>query len=129
MFDWLQPRNGPVFDGFESREVVYAKDQPQYIPLRSLVSSDYTHSVISRWTLTPEQRKAVADGADVFLELATFGHPLTPIRMAVSDGQVDSDFLRDELQIDVTPPRMQCPADKMTDAEVEAKKAAGRGDG
>jgi len=121
MFDWLQPKDGPVFEGV--REVVYAKHQPQYNPLRSVVSSDHTHSVISRWTLTPEQRKSVADGADIFLELATFGNPLTPIRMAVSDGNISRDFLRDELNIDLTPPRQQCPADKMTDAQVEAKKA------
>jgi hypothetical protein len=125
MFDWLQPRDGPVFDGFESKEVIYAKHQPQYNPLRSLVSADHTRSVISRWTLTPEQRKAVADGADVILELATFGHPLTPIRVAVSDGNISPDFLRDELNVDITPPRVQCPADKMTDKEVEAKKAEG----
>ena len=89
MFEYLSPRNGPVIDGLESKEVVYAKDQPEYIPLRTLKSDGSMGAVISRWTLTPEQRKAVADGADIFLELSTFHNPLQPIRMAISDGNVD----------------------------------------
>jgi hypothetical protein len=36
--------------------------------------------------LTPEQREAVANGADIFLELITFHMPMNPIRIAVSDG-------------------------------------------
>ena len=127
MFEYLSPKDGPVFEGFEKLEIVYAKHQPQYAPLRTLVSTGPERAVISRWTLTPEQRKAVADGADIILELATFGKPLQPIRMMVTDGKVDSLWLVDQLFIDRTPPRQQCPADagaKMTDAEVEAKKAA-----
>jgi hypothetical protein len=85
MFEYLKPRNGPVVDGLESQEVVYAANQPEYIPLRSLRADGRMGAVISRWTLTPEQRRAVAEGADVFLELSTFNQPLQPIRMSVSD--------------------------------------------
>jgi hypothetical protein len=94
MFDYLSPKNGPVIDGLEAQEVVYAKDQPEYIPLRTLKSNGSMGAVISRWSLTPEQRKAVADGADIFLELSTFGNPLQPIRMAISDGKLDPDWVR-----------------------------------
>lgn len=94
MFDYLQPRNGPVVDGMEAQEVVYAKDQPQYIPLRALVSDGPMGAVISRWTLTADQRKAVAEGADIFLESNTFHQPLQPIRMAISDGKLDNDWIR-----------------------------------
>jgi hypothetical protein len=89
MFDYLSPKDGPVIDGLESQEVVYAKDQPEYIPLRTLKSDGPMGAVISRWTLTQEQRIAVVNGADIFLELSTFGNPLQPIRMAVSDGKMD----------------------------------------
>jgi len=89
MFEYLKPRNGPVVDGLESQEVVYAADQPQYIPLRTLRANGHMGGVISRWTLTPEQRKAVANGADIFLELSTFHEPLQPIRMVVSDTSGD----------------------------------------
>jgi hypothetical protein len=85
MFEYLKPAQRPVIDGLEEHEVVYAKDQPQYLPLRSLRSNNRNVDVMSRWTLTPEQRKAVADGADIFLTLMTFGNPLQPILMAVSD--------------------------------------------
>lgn len=94
LFDYLQPRNGPVVDGLEHQEVVYGKGQPDYIPLRTLQSGGRMGAVISRWTLTPEQRKAVAEGADVFLELSTFGGPLQPSRMAVSDGKLDPCWVR-----------------------------------
>lgn len=90
MFDYLKPADKPVFAGLESEEVVYAKDQPEYIPLRTLVSSGPDRRVISRWTLTDEQRKAVAEGADIFLELSTFGKPLQPIRIMVSDGKTNN---------------------------------------
>lgn len=92
MFDYLSPKDGPVVEGLESQEVVYAKDQPEYIPLRTLVGQGANHPVISRWTFTPEQREAIANGADVFLELSTFynretgqPNPLQPIRMSISD--------------------------------------------
>jgi hypothetical protein len=94
MFDYLQPRNGPVVDGLEAQEVVYAKDQPEYVPLRTLKSSGRMGAVITRWTLTPEQRKAVAEGADIYLELSTFHQPLQPIRMAVSDGKLDPRWVK-----------------------------------
>jgi hypothetical protein len=94
MFDYLSPKDGPVIDGLESKEVVYAKDQPEYIPLRTLKSDGPMGAVISRWTLTQEQRIAVVNGADIFLELSTFGNPLQPIRMAISDGKVDPNWVR-----------------------------------
>src|SRR5271154_6677019 len=87
MIDYMQPHDGPVIDGLEDFECVYAANQPEYLPLRTLVCAD--GRVVSRWALTPEQRKAVAEGADIFLELSTFFKPLQPIRMAVGDGKAD----------------------------------------
>lgn len=94
MFSFVGIKDGPVIEGMESEEVVYAKDQPQYLPLRSLVSSGPRGGVISRWTFTPEQRKAIAEGADVFLEISTGHRPLQPIRVMVSDGKLDHDWVR-----------------------------------
>jgi hypothetical protein len=93
MFQYLSPKDGPVVEGLETKEVVYAAKQPEYIPLRTLRSKAPEASVFSRWTLTPEQRKAVAEGADIYLELLTFG-PLQPIRMAIGDGTEDKDWVR-----------------------------------
>lgn len=66
MFEYLSPADRPVIDGLEDREVVFAKDQPEYIPLRALVSPDDEKAVLTRWTLTSEQRAAVCDGADIY---------------------------------------------------------------
>jgi hypothetical protein len=92
MYDFLDPKDGPVVEGMECEEVVYAKNQPEYIPLRTLKSQ--SGIVLSRWTLTEEQRKEIASGADIYLELHTFNNPLQPIRMAISDGKLDNDWVR-----------------------------------
>ena len=86
MFSYLKPKDGAVIPGFEQKEVVYAEDQPEYIPLRTLVSNDLRKAVLSRWEPTPEQREAIAGGADIYLQMLTFGQPLQPIIMLVSDG-------------------------------------------
>jgi hypothetical protein len=83
---YLLPFDGSVVDGREAEEVVYAKEQPEYIPLRCLVTDrEHTGKVTSRWTLTPEQRIEVFEGADIFLSLLTFGQPLQPIQMQVGN--------------------------------------------
>lgn len=86
MFDYLQPADRPVVDTLEACEVIMAKGQEdKYNPLRCLASQAAEGFRLSRWTLTPEQREAVANGADIFLELMTFNQPMNPIRVAVSD--------------------------------------------
>jgi|SRR5579863_7971476 len=86
MISYLKPKDGPVIEGLEEREIVFAKNQPQYLPLRTLVSDDKNRKTLSRWEPSPEQRKAIAEGADIYLQLMTFGQPLQPILMLVSDG-------------------------------------------
>jgi hypothetical protein len=85
-FEYLSPADCPVISELQKSETVFAKDQPQYIPLRTLRANTTAVEVLSRWTLTPRQRELIASGADIFLELSTFGGPLQPIRLAVSDG-------------------------------------------
>ncbi len=60
--------------------VVYAKDQPQYIPLPVRRSSD--GEVVSCWKLNWKSRLAVLFGAKLYLTLLTFNNPLQPIRVA-----------------------------------------------
>lgn len=94
MYDYLSPKDGPVVEGMEAEEVVYAKYQPEYIPLRTLRGEGKMTPVISRWSFTENQRKLIAEGADIFLELSTFGNPLQPIRIAISDGKLHNDWVR-----------------------------------
>lgn len=99
---YLSPADKPVVAGLESHEIVYAKNQPEYLPLRTLRSNDVYRVVLSRWSLTAEQRDAILNGADVFLELSTYGQPLQPIRMYVAD-QLDTEQMRAELNLPCEP--------------------------
>jgi hypothetical protein len=96
MFDYLSPKDGPVFEGLEQDEVVYGKDQPQYLWLRTIVSQGDDRRVTSRWTLTNAQREAIMEGADIFLELSTFGQPLQPTRLAIGD-EIDINWVKEVL--------------------------------
>ncbi len=93
MFDYLDPHDGPVVVGLENHESVYAKNQPQYRPLRTLPGR-HGDSAIARFSLTDAQRKAIADGADIYLELLHFGGPLAPSLMMVMSEPPDSDDFR-----------------------------------
>ncbi len=81
--DYLSPFDGPVFPGEEQHEVVYAKNQPEYVPLRCFVDRERQGRATSRWTLTADQRKAIASGADLYLTLLTFNRPMQPILMGI----------------------------------------------
>jgi hypothetical protein len=77
MFEYLHPADQPVIDGLEKHEIIWAEDQPPYIPLRSLTSKNNERRVLSRWTLTPEQRKAVAEGGRHLLGTSHVRSPFT----------------------------------------------------
>ena len=96
MIDYLQPKDGAVLPGEERREKIYAEDQPAYKPLRTLKSLGADGAVLSRWSPTEEQRKAIAEGKDIFLELLTFNRLLQPILMFIA-GDEDTAEVKDHL--------------------------------
>lgn len=63
------------------RHFVYAKDQPQYLPLPVVKSTD--GDVVSCWQLSARERLALLFGGRVWLTLKTFNDPLQPTRMRV----------------------------------------------
>jgi len=95
----------PVMPGSQPIEKVYGEQQQEYIPLPAVylnteekiwkVWAGHTRlaevvaikrpsqPVLSRWRLTDEERKAIAEGADVVLTLLTFGTPLAPSHLQV----------------------------------------------
>lgn len=93
MFDVLNPHDGPVVIGLEKFETVYAKNQPQYRPLRTLPGR-HGDSAIARFSLTDAQRKAIADGADIYLELLHFRGPLAPSLLMIMSEPEDTDEFR-----------------------------------
>lgn len=80
----------PVVEGFQSLEVVFAKDQPEYLPLPALPvnSSDETGTVVTRWKLTWKERFRVLFGGDLYLWMLTFGKPLQPVRPTFNPPEV-----------------------------------------
>lgn len=86
-FDYLSPAIGPVVDGLEDQETIFALEQPEYIPIRT-IPGENGKSAIYRCALTDEQRKMVADGADVLVEILHFGGPLAPSRVMLLN-QID----------------------------------------
>jgi hypothetical protein len=89
MFGVLDIFDGPVIPGLEKHETVYAKDQPQYRAFRTLPARN-GDSAIGRFTFTDEQRKAIAGGADIYLEILHFGRPLAPSLLMVMSEPDDS---------------------------------------
>lgn len=92
-FSFVDPHDGPVIVGLEKFETVYAKDQPQYRPLRTLPGRR-GDSAIARFHFTDEQRKAIAEGADIYLELLHFRGPLAPSLIMVMSEPADTDNFR-----------------------------------
>jgi hypothetical protein len=69
----------PVIKGFE--EVVFAKNQPQYLPLPAIRCQDGT--VITRWKLSIRERIKILLTGHFFLHQLTFNQPLQPQRPSV----------------------------------------------
>lgn len=105
MFEYLMASIDPVVEGLEDFEKIYALEQAQYIPLRTLpgvvkevpagmkvLPGEGGESAITRWELTPSQRKAIAEGADLMLEVIHFKGPLAPVRMMVVSREDDVDL-------------------------------------
>jgi hypothetical protein len=67
----------------EEHEVVYAKDQPPYLPLPTLPTFD--GKVLCRWELSDVDRASVWDGSDVYLTVQTGGDPLQPVKIEVGN--------------------------------------------
>ena len=80
-FDYLTPAIGPVVDGLEDNEKIYALEQmADYLPLRTLPGEN-GRSAIYRLELTEEQRRIVGEGGDILVEIIHFGGPLAPSRV------------------------------------------------
>lgn len=103
--DFVYPKDGAVIPSLEAQEVIYGKSQPEYNPLRTLVKyhavtslkrlaemraaqeENSPEKILSRWEPTDEQRRRIAEGADIFLEQMVFGSPLQPVRMMLGSDE------------------------------------------
>jgi hypothetical protein len=71
----------PVIEGMGEFEVIYAKDQPPYLPLPVLKVHD--GKILCRWELDAEDRKKIWDGADVYITVLPCGGPLQPHKVEI----------------------------------------------
>lgn len=67
---------------FKGVNVVYAKDQPEYLPLPVMKLEDGT--VISCWELTDEDLKMINETKRVYVSQLTFNQPLQPLNVVSS---------------------------------------------
>jgi len=73
----------PVMPGSEHIEVVFGKDQAEYDPLPAVYLDTVSRTVVTRWRLNDEERMAIANGADIVVQVLTFQQPLQPINIQV----------------------------------------------
>jgi hypothetical protein len=69
----------PDFKLSEDELIVYAKDQPEYLPLPAWKGLD-GHRV-TRWNLTWKERFQVLFGGSIWLSILTFNRPLQPVML------------------------------------------------
>lgn len=67
---------------FAESNVVFAKDQPEYLPLPAHKTPDGV--VVSCWKCTLFERLRIALSGRVFVSNLTFNHPLQPQLLAAS---------------------------------------------
>ena len=85
----MKPASPVVYDP-ETRwgvsEVVYAKDQPEYLPLPALLWPNGL--VVTRWNLSWKERLLLILGGSVYLGLLTSNKPLQPVKLSIDIQQV-----------------------------------------
>lgn len=74
----MQPVDPPKVTGCSY--VVFAKDQPEYIPLPAYVGAGYVHTT---WKLTIRERLYLLFSPFLHLSILTFNNPLQPLCLSV----------------------------------------------
>ena len=68
---------------FKHQNIIFAKDQPEYLPLPALKFDTPEGEVVSCWKLTFKERVLIMFTGKVWLSLLSFNKPLTPSFLAV----------------------------------------------
>lgn len=71
-------------------EVVFAKNQPEYLPLPAFVASEHG-AVMTRWQLTWRERLRVLIQGYIYLQQLTFGEALQPQLPSVLEPHICED--------------------------------------
>lgn len=90
----------PVVEGLEPYEIILGGNQPDYQPLHVLRTPGPAYGVMSRWVPSDEERKLIAEGADCYLTLWTFGSPYPPTMLHVMRASTDAESVKEQMDLD-----------------------------
>jgi hypothetical protein len=65
------------------REIVFAENQPEYLPLPAAITGKGI--VTTRWRLTWRERVELLLGEHLFVQVLTFNEPLQPIKLRIGE--------------------------------------------
>lgn len=82
----------PIVPGLNLPEVVYAKNQPEYIQL-PVFKQEEDGLILCRWKLSWKERILSLLTGNVYLEVLTFNHPLQPLKLYVEKPQFEDKYL------------------------------------
>lgn len=103
----------PVSPAVGHPERTFGANQPQYVPV-PVATFDYygdgSRVLLTRWTLTPEEREAVARGEDIYVAQLNFGTPMTPLLVRTGAG----DFATPEMAAAAADARLVDPGEPFT---------------
>lgn len=69
---------------FKGANVVFAADQPEYLPLPAMrVPNDPSGLIITKWQLSPEELEEINKTGTIHLSVMTFNKPLQPVLLTV----------------------------------------------
>jgi hypothetical protein len=91
----------PVITGLEPYEIVFGAAQPEFQPLPALRSAGPRFEVMSRWEPTPEERQMIANGADIFVSIWTFGARYPPTLVRVMHKDTSPKLIKEEMALDL----------------------------
>ncbi len=85
----------PGFKLSKDELIIYAEDQPQYIPLPAWKGPDGLR--ITRWKLTWRERLQALLGGSIWLRILTFDQPLQPVLIETACPLMGSAMLDEEI--------------------------------
>ena len=73
---------------FPGVNVVFAKDQPEYMPLPAFRNESPQGEVITCWELSFKERLRILFKGEIWLSMLTFNKPLTPSFLTTKKSEV-----------------------------------------
>lgn len=75
-----------ISKSFEEQNVIFAKDQPEYLPLPALKFDN--GDIVTCWSFSDEEIEKIKETKTLYLSVKTFNKPLQPISLTVEKDDV-----------------------------------------